>query len=101
MADVVPSSTALLFFTNFSEKRNSTSSGAIQVKNRGKAIGTEENLDVISRLEKGEGIVDIGLNAKFALLAYVQFIIMLMEFKEMLSQEIKCLCTKTTTVLYE
>jgi hypothetical protein len=71
------------------------------VKNRGKAIGTEENLDVISRLEKGEGIVDIGLNAKFALLAYVQFIIMLMEFKEMLSQEIKCLCTKTTTVLYE
>jgi hypothetical protein len=37
-----------------SEKSKSTSPSAIQVKNWQKTIGSEEELDVISRLEKGE-----------------------------------------------
>ena len=42
-----------------SEKRISTSPSAIQVKNWQQTISTEEKLDVISRPEKGERIVDI------------------------------------------
>jgi len=34
-------------------------------------------------------------------LAYVQFMKMPMELKKMLSQELKCLCSKTTTVFSE
>jgi hypothetical protein len=37
-----------------SEKRKSTSPSAIQVKNWRETISTEEKLDVISQLEKGE-----------------------------------------------
>jgi len=37
-----------------SEKRKSTAPGAIQVTNWWKAIGTEEELDAISQLKKGE-----------------------------------------------
>ena len=48
------------------EKRKSTSSSAIQVKNGGKTIGIKEKLDVISRFEKGERIVDICRNVKFS-----------------------------------
>ena len=33
--------------------------------------------------------------------AYVQFVIMLMEFEKVLSQGQKCFCSKTTTVLSE
>jgi hypothetical protein len=36
------------------EKHTSTSPSAIQVKNQQKAISTDEKLDVISCLEKGE-----------------------------------------------
>jgi hypothetical protein len=46
------------------EKRKSASPSAIQVKNRQKTIGTEDILHVISRLEKGEQIVDICLNVR-------------------------------------
>ena len=59
MAHLVSSSTALAFLANMSEKRKSASPSVIQVKNRRKTIGIEEKLDVISRLEKGERIVDI------------------------------------------
>ena len=38
----------------------------MQVKNRRTAMNTEEKLDVISRLEKGEGIVDIYRNVRLA-----------------------------------
>jgi len=48
-----------------SEKRKSTSSSANQVKNRGKMVGIKETLDLISRFEKGERIVDGCPNVKF------------------------------------
>jgi hypothetical protein len=61
---LVSSSIALAFLTNMSEKRRSASPSAIQVNNRRKTIGIEEQLDVISRLEKGERIVDIRNNVR-------------------------------------
>jgi hypothetical protein len=48
MSHLVCSSRTLAFLTNMSEKRKSASPSAIQVKNRGKTIGTEEKLHVIS-----------------------------------------------------
>ena len=56
---VVSSSTALAFLTNMREKRKSTSSGTIQVKNRWNTIDSQAKLILLSRLEKGERIVDI------------------------------------------
>jgi len=53
MAHLVSSSRTLTFFTNMSEKSKSTSPSAIQVKKWRKTIGIEEELEVISRLEKG------------------------------------------------
>jgi hypothetical protein len=46
------------------EKRRSASPSAIQVKNRQKTTGIEEELRVISRHEKGERIVDICGNVR-------------------------------------
>jgi hypothetical protein len=49
-----------------SEKHKSTSPSAIQVKNWQKTISIEEKLDVISRSDKGEGIVDIFCNVRLS-----------------------------------
>jgi len=35
------------------------------------------------------------------ILAYLQFAIMLIELQKLLSQELKCVCSKTATVLSE
>jgi hypothetical protein len=59
LAGVVSPSTALGFVNKMSEELQSTSPSEVQVKNQWKAISIEEKLDVISRLEKGERIVDI------------------------------------------
>jgi hypothetical protein len=48
------------------KKCKSTSSSAIQVKNRWKTISNEENLNIICQLEKGEWIVDTCLNVRIA-----------------------------------
>ena len=77
----------------------STSPSAIQLKNWQKKISTEEKLDVISQSEKGEHNADI--RHMLLILAYEKFMIMLTELQEVLCQEIKCLCSKTTTVLLE
>ena len=81
------------------EKQKSASPSAIKVKNRGKTIGTEEKLVVNGWLEKDEWIVDIMLDKIAA--AYVQFVKMLIELRKVLSLELKCLCSMTTTVLSE
>jgi hypothetical protein len=81
------------------EKCKSTSPSAIQLKNWQKTISTEEKLDVISRFEKGEHIADIC--CMLLILAYEKFMIMLTELQEVLWQELKCLCSKTTTALFE
>jgi hypothetical protein len=101
VAHLVFSSTALAFLTNMREKYLSASPNAIQVKNRQKIIGIIEKLDVMSGLEKSEWIVDICHNVILACRSIVQFVIMLIDLKKMLSQELKCLCSKTATVLLE
>jgi len=52
LVDEVPPSTALAFVTKMSEKGKSTSRSAIQVKNWRKTVGTEDEFDIISWLEK-------------------------------------------------
>jgi hypothetical protein len=64
MAHLVSASTALAFLTNKIEKHKSISPSAIQVKNQRKTVGTEDNLDIISQLEKGEQIADIFCNVR-------------------------------------
>jgi len=54
VANVIPHSTALVVVTKMSEKCKSTFPSAIQVKNHREKISTEEKLDVVSQLEKGE-----------------------------------------------
>jgi hypothetical protein len=56
----------LAFENKMGEKHKSTSPSAIQVKNQWKTVSTEEKLDVISQLWKGEWIVDICQNVSFA-----------------------------------
>jgi hypothetical protein len=66
VAHLVSSPTALAFLTDMNEKCKSASRSAIQVKNRRKTINVEDKLHVISRLEKGERIVDVFHNVKLA-----------------------------------
>jgi len=65
MAHLVSSSTALALLTNVSEKHKSPSPSAVPVKNRWKTTSIEEKLDVVSRLEKGDRIVDMRRNVRF------------------------------------
>jgi len=83
-----------------SGKCKSSSPSTIPVKNRRKTINTEEKREVISRFEKGERIVDICHNVRIAHNS-ARDILMLIELKEVLSQKLKCLYSKTTTVLSE
>jgi len=65
VAHLVSSSTALAFLTNVRQIRKATSPSEFQVKNRQKTISTEEQLDVISLLEKGAQIGDVSCNIRF------------------------------------
>ena len=65
MANLVSSSTALVFLTNMSEKRKCTLSRAIQFKKQQMTISNEEKLDLISQLPKCEQIVDRWHNVRF------------------------------------
>jgi hypothetical protein len=98
VAHVIP---LLAFGTKMSEERKPSSPGAMQVKNWRKTIIVEEKLGVISKLAEGEHIFDICCMLGVLILAYVQFVIMLIELQTVLSQELKCLCSKTTTSLSE
>jgi hypothetical protein len=84
-----------------SEKRKSTSSSAIQVKNREKTIDIKEKLDVISRFEKGERIVDICRKVKFVRTSVSTIHENADGIKENAKSVINFLCSKTTTVLSE
>jgi hypothetical protein len=95
-----------------SEKSKSTSPSAIQVKDWQKTAGNEEELDIISSLEKSERIVDIMC---FVGLAYSR-VFTIHENADGIKESPKCignikcrqsqtgsarLCSKTTTVLSE
>jgi len=81
---LVSLSTALAFHTKMSEKHKSTSPSTIQMKNQREVISTEEKLDARSWLEKQEQTLDS------LVVAYIQFVIILIELKKVLSQELKC-----------
>jgi hypothetical protein len=90
MADAVPSSIALAFVTQTSEKYKSTLSSAIQAKNWEKTISTEDTLNEIRRLAKVELLTyNVMLDSFIA--AYIQFILMLIELQKDLRKEIQCL----------
>jgi hypothetical protein len=55
------------------------------VKNKQKTVGMEEKLDVINHTEKEEQIVVVAIILDLLVVAYVQFVIMLIEIMEMLS----------------
>jgi len=55
----------------------STSSSATQVKNRQKTISTDDKLEVLSQLEKGEQIINMCHNVRFNHSNIVQFVMML------------------------
>ena len=92
---------ALASVTRMSAKHKFTTPSAMQVKNWQKTSSIEEELVVINRLEKGEQIVKYAIMLDSLILAYVQFMAMLTELKKVLSQELNCLSSKTTTVLSE
>jgi hypothetical protein len=74
-----------------SEKRKSASPSAIQVKNCQKTISIEEKLDIISRLEKGDELLIYTVMLHSLIVAYIQFVIMLIELNKVLLRELKCL----------
>ena len=80
MADVFPHLKALAFVPKMRGKCKSSSPNIIPVKNWRKAIITEEKLQVISRPEKGERIVDIYRNVRIAH-SSARDILMLIELK--------------------
>ena len=98
MARVIP---LLAFGVKMSEKRKPTSPNAMQVKNWRKTINIEEKLGVISKFAEGDHNFDIRHMLGVLILAYVQFVIMLIALQRVLSQELKCLCSKTTAFLSE
>jgi hypothetical protein len=70
------------------------------VKNQRKTISTEEKLDVISQLEKGEWIVEICCNVRFTHDSVCTFH-NTDRIVNVLNHELKCSCSKITTVLPE
>ena len=101
MAHLVSSSTALTFLANMSAKRKSASPSAVQVKNSQKTFTSEEKLYIISCLEKGEQIVYICLNVRFA----YSCIHTIRDNADRITESAKSgptvLCSKSSTVLLE
>jgi len=46
-------------------------------------------------------LLSYGVMSGLFILAYVQYVIMLIELQRILRQELKCLCSETTAVLSE
>jgi hypothetical protein len=100
-APVVSSLTALVFLTDAREKCKSTSPNTIQVKNRRQNISFEEKLDVLIQLGKGEKIIEKCLRVRLSSNSTHTICDNADRIKKELSQKLKCLCSKTTTVLFQ
>jgi hypothetical protein len=66
--------------TNICEEHKSTSPSAIQVKYQLQAINIEEKLDVKGKLKKVE-LLTCAVTLGWILLAYIQFVMILIELK--------------------
>jgi hypothetical protein len=84
-----------------SEKRKSTLLSAIQGKNRRAIISTEEKLDVIKKKKKVNELLTYGVMLDSLIEAYEQYVILLIHLQKVLSQDLKCLCSKSSAVLSE
>ena len=56
------------------------------MKKSQKTTGTEEKLDVMSRLHKGEQILTYAVMSDLLIATYIQFLIMLIDLKKVLSK---------------
>jgi hypothetical protein len=83
VAHIVAFSTALASVTSISEKCKSTSLNAIQMKNRQKTISIDEKLDI-----KVNELLTYAIMLDSIIVAYLQFMIMLIEWKKVLSEEL-------------
>jgi hypothetical protein len=68
-----------------SEKCKSKSPSTLRVKNWQKTIDTEEKIDVMSWLDKGEQILTYTVILDLLIVPYIQFLIMLIDLKKVLS----------------
>jgi len=57
-------------------------------------ISAEEILDIISRLEKDK-LLTYGVVLELLIVVYIQYVIMVTELQKVLSQELRCLCSKS------
>jgi len=46
-------------------------------------------------------LLTYGIMLDFLILVYIQYVIMVIELQKVPSQDLKCLCSKSTTVLLE
>jgi hypothetical protein len=83
-AHVISSETAQAFLTNVREKCRPDSPSAIQVKSRWKTSSTEEKLNIISWLEKGNELLTYAVMLDLLIVAYIQFMMMLTDLKNVL-----------------
>jgi len=83
------------------KKHKSASPSEIQVKNQWKTVSIKEKLDVISRLEKGEQFVHECCNVIFACSNICAICDNADRIRESAKPGVKCLWSKTTTVLSE
>ena len=97
---VVSSSTELAFVIKMSDIRKFTSPSAIHVKNQWKT-SNKEKLDVINWPEQSEWIVNICRNVRLTHSCTCAIHDNADRIKESARSELKCLCSKTTTVLLE
>jgi hypothetical protein len=101
---VVPPAAALAFVTKMIQINKSTSSSAIQVKiDERQSVLKETNLKRVNKLLTYAVMLDstYAVMLDSPILSYIQFVIMLIELRKVLNQELKCLCSKTTTVQSE
>jgi hypothetical protein len=99
-AHFVSSSTTLAFLNNIREKCKPATPSAIQVKNQWTTISIEEELHVVSQLEKGQRTVDICHGVRLAHSSMHK----IRDNADTITKSAKSgtkVCSKTTTVLSE
>jgi len=89
------------FGYKMNEKHIYASPSVMQVKKRRKTVSIKEKWDVLGQLEKSNKLLTYAVMLDLLILSCVQSVIMLIELQKGLSQELKCLCSKTTAVLSE
>jgi len=64
-------------------------------------IGERQSVLKEANLKRVNKLLTYAVMLDSPILSYIQFVIMLIELRKVLNQELKCSCSKTTTVLSE